>query len=156
VVPTLLDAAELTVPDGLDGRSFLPVLLGKADTHKSHTSAQETSKGIIDGPVHYGIRSIRGERYRYIRNFTPEIEFRNYATKRQPFLSWIKAGKSGDGKAAKLVHDFQHRPAQELYDCETDPWDRSAAKAVWSGWATPGTITGGPRMQVSSWSPWKI
>lgn len=124
VVPTFLEAAGLPVPEGLDGKSFLPVLRGETEKHREHSFSQETSKGIFDGPVHYGIRSIRGERYRYIRNFTPEIAFQNTTTNRQPFLSWIKAGKNGDEKAAKLVHDFQHRPAEEFYDCEADPWNR--------------------------------
>lgn len=124
VVPTFLAAAGLPAPGVLDGKSFLPVLEGKAGKHKSHVFAQETSKGIIAGPVHYGIRSIRGERYRYIRNFTPEVAFRNYPIQRQPFLGWKKRGDEGDAHAAALVHDYQHRPAEELYDCVADPWNR--------------------------------
>lgn len=125
VVPTFLDAAALPIPEVLDGKSFLPVMLGEKDSHKSFTFAQETSKGIIAGPVHYGIRSIRGERYRYIRNLTPEVAFENTTTKHQPFLSWVKAGKNGNEQAAKLAQDYQHRPAEELYDCESDPWNRN-------------------------------
>ncbi|MCW1884944.1 sulfatase [Luteolibacter flavescens] len=124
VVPTFLDAAGLPVPEGLDGKSFLPVLRGQAEKHRDHTYAQQTSKGIIRGPVNYGIRSIRGERYRYIRNLTPEVTFKNAVTPGKIFQSWVKAGEAGDKHAAKLVHDFQHRPAEELYDCDADPWSR--------------------------------
>jgi N-sulfoglucosamine sulfohydrolase len=125
VVPTFLAAAGLPIPEGLDGKSFLPVLLGETGKHREYSFAQETSKGIHSGPVHYGIRSIRGERYRYIRNLTPEVAFQNVTTKGQPFQSWIKAAGRGNETAAKLVHDFQHRPAEELYDCEADPWNRN-------------------------------
>jgi uncharacterized sulfatase len=125
IVPTFLDVAGLPLPEVLDGMSFLPVLLGKVDKHREFTYAQETSKGINRGPVHYGIRSIRGERYRYIRNFTPEVAFRNAVTPGKVFQSWIKAGENGDAHAAKLAHDFQHRPAEELYDCDADPWNRN-------------------------------
>jgi uncharacterized sulfatase len=125
VVPTFLAAAGLPIPEGLDGKSFLPVLLGETGKHREYSFAQETSKGIHSGPVHYGIRSIRGERYRYIRNLTPEVAFQNVTTKGQPFQSWIKAAGRGDETAAKLAHDFQHRPAEELYDCEADPWNRN-------------------------------
>ncbi|WP_052573248.1 sulfatase [Haloferula sp. BvORR071] len=124
IVPTFLEAAELPRPEVLDGKSFLPVLLGKTETHRSYTYSQETSKGIIAGPDHYGIRSVRGERYRYIRNLTPEATFQNTTTKGQPFQSWIKFANNGDEHAAKLVHDYQHRPAEELYDCDSDPWNR--------------------------------
>ena len=120
VVPTLLEAAGLPVPEVLDGKSFLPVLNGGTDRHKSHVFGLQTSKGIIAGPVHYGIRSVRGERYRYIRNLTPEVKFRNYTTRRGLFQGWKKQGPA----AAALARDFQHRPAEELYDCETDPWNR--------------------------------
>ena len=102
------------------------MLRGEAEKHREHSFSQETSKGIFDGPLHYGIRSIRSERYRYIRNFTPEIAFQNTTTNRQPFLSWVKA----DEKAAKLVQHFQHRPAEEFYDCEADPWNRKNLIAV--------------------------
>lgn len=125
IVPTFLDAAGLPLPEVLDGKSFLPVLLGKADKHREFTYAQETSKGIVRGPVHYGIRSIRGERYRYIRNLTPEVAFKNAVTPGKVFQSWIKAGENGNAQAAKLAHDFQHRPAEELYDCDADPWNRN-------------------------------
>jgi N-sulfoglucosamine sulfohydrolase len=125
IVPTFLDAAGLPLPEVLDGKSFLPVLLGKAEKHREFTYAQETSKGINRGPLHYGIRSIRGERYRYIRNFTPDVAFKNAVTPGKVFQSWIKAGENGDAHAAKLAHDFQHRPAEELYDCDADPWNRN-------------------------------
>jgi N-sulfoglucosamine sulfohydrolase len=124
IVPTFLEAAGLPRPEVLDGKSFLPVLEGKADTHREFTYAQETSKGINNGPIHYGIRSIRGTRYRYIRNFTPEVTFQNVVTPGKVFQSWIRAGENGNPLAAKLAREFQHRPAEELYDCEADPWNR--------------------------------
>lgn len=124
VVPTFLEAAGLPLPEGLDGRSFLPVLEGRTEKHREFTYAQQTSKGIYSGPIHYGIRSIRGGRYRYIRNFTPEVAFKNAVTPGKVFQSWIRAGKNGNARAAELVREFQHRPAEELYDCETDPWNR--------------------------------
>ncbi|GAA5120294.1 sulfatase [Luteolibacter yonseiensis] len=124
VVPTFLDAAGLPRPEVLDGKSFLPVLTGGAETHREFTFSQETSKGIIAGPIHYGIRSIRGGRYRYIRNLTPGVTFKNAVTPGKVFQSWVRAAANGDGRAAELTKGFQHRPAEELYDCEDDPWNR--------------------------------
>ncbi|WP_193212072.1 sulfatase family protein [Luteolibacter marinus] len=124
VVPTFLEAAGLKVPDDLDGKSFLPVLRGETGSHKTHVFGLQTSKGIINGPVHYGIRSIRGERYRYVRNLTPGVTFRNAATRGKVFQGWTRRGEAGGKQAAALVHDYLHRPAEELYDCEADPWNR--------------------------------
>ncbi|MCU0872439.1 MAG: sulfatase [Pirellulaceae bacterium] len=125
VVPTVLDAAGLDRPDVLDGRSFLPVLTGAAAAHKSHVFGLQTSRGIIAGPEHYGIRSVRDERYRYIRNLTPEATFQNAATRDSTFETWERMAAGGNEQARRLVNDYQHRPAEELYDCEADPWNRS-------------------------------
>lgn len=124
VVPTLLEAAGLERPAILDGRSFLPVLGGAATTHKSHVFALQTSRGILDGPEHYGIRSVRDARYRYVRNLTPEVTFQCAATREGLFRGWERRAAAGDMQARRLVHDYQHRPAEELYDCESDPWNR--------------------------------
>lgn len=124
VVPTLLEAADLPRPEILDGRSFIPVLTGLAMAHKTHVYGLQTTRGIAGGSECYGIRSVRDVRYRYIRNLTPEATFKNGVTGSYPFKSWRKVAESGDLHAQALVHDYQHRPAEELFDCEKDPWNR--------------------------------
>lgn len=125
VVPTFLDATGITRPDILDGRSFLPVLKGAATTHKTHVFGLQTTRGINGGSDYFGIRSVRNERYRYIRNFTPEMTFQNAATKDPVFITWQQMASTGDANAKQLVHEYQHRPAEELYDCAADPWNRT-------------------------------
>ena len=125
VVPTFLDAASIERPDILDGRSFVPVLIGAATTHKTHVFGLQTTRGIINGSEHYGIRSVRNSRYRYIWNLTAEATFQNAATKDPTFATWKTMADAGDAHAKQLVHDYQHRPTEELYDCEADPWNRT-------------------------------
>ena len=125
VVPTLLEAAGLERPAILDGRSFLPVLTGASMSHKTHVFGLQTTRGINQGSDHYGIRSVRGERYRYVLNLTPEVTFENAATDDATFRSWKERAGSGDENAKRLVHDYQHRPAEELYDTVADPWNRT-------------------------------
>lgn len=125
VVPTFLEAAGIERPDILDGRSFLPVLTGSTATHKTHVFGLQTTRGINNGSDHYGIRSVRDERYRYIRNLTPDATFQNAATKDPTFKTWEKMAAAGHASAQRLVHDYQHRPAEELYDCVADPWNRN-------------------------------
>lgn len=124
VVPTFLEAAGIERPEILDGRSFLPLLTGAASTHKTHVFGLQTTRGIHHGSEYFGIRSVRDARYRYIRNLTPEVTFENAATQDPTFHTWIKMAAEGDEVAKRLVHDYQHRPAEELYDCEADPWNR--------------------------------
>lgn len=125
VVPTFLDAAGLVQPEILDGRSFLPVLRGETETHKTHVFGLQTTRGINDGSEHFGIRSVRDARYRYVRNLTPEAVFQNAATKDPTFDTWRAMAAAGDEQAKRLVHDYQNRPAEELYDGEADPWNRT-------------------------------
>lgn len=39
--------------------------------------------------------------------------------------SWTKAADAGDADATRLVRDYRHRPAVELFDCVEDPWNRN-------------------------------
>lgn len=125
VVPTFLEAADVARPDILDGCSFVPVLTGATTTHKSHVFGLQTTRGVNGGSEYYGIRSVRDVRYRYIRNLTPEATFTNGVTSGYPFKSWKRMADNGDSHAQRLVRDYQHRPAEELFDCESDPWNRT-------------------------------
>jgi len=125
VVPTLLAAAGLPRPDVLDGRSFVPVLTGAARAHKTHVFGLQTTRGINRGSPHYGIRSVRDARYRYVLNLTPEVAFENAATADPIFKTWEEMAAAGDARARRLVHDYRHRPAEELFDCDADPWNRT-------------------------------
>lgn len=121
VLPTFLAAAGAERPDVLEGRSFLPVLLGEAETHKQHVYGIMTTRGIINGSDHFGIRSVRSEKYKYIVNLTPEVPFRNVAMKSDIFQSWVKKADAGDADAGEKVRRYRHRPAEELYDITADP-----------------------------------
>lgn len=125
VLPTLLEAAGAAIPKILDGRSFLPVLRGETDEHKQHVFGIQTTRGVNNGAEHYGVRSARSGEYLYIRNLTPDVVFSCAANKGEPWDSWVRAAQAGDEHAATLVHDYRHRPAEELYDVRTDPWNRT-------------------------------
>lgn len=127
VVPTFIEAAGLERPEILDGRSFLDVLTGVRQTHKQFVFGLQTSSGISNGPEFYGIRSVRDARYRLIRNLTPDAVFQNNVTEegdKFAWKSWQEAATQGDAQARTLLHAYQHRPAEELYDCEADPFNR--------------------------------
>jgi uncharacterized sulfatase len=147
VVPTFLEAAGIERPAVLDGRSFLPVLTGAATTHKTHVYGLQTTRGIINGSDHYGIRSVRNGRYRYIRNLTAEATFQNAATRDPTFKTWERMAAAGDAQARRLVHDYQHRPAEELYDCLSDPWNRNNRIAD----PSLATIRGELREKLDAW-----
>lgn len=119
-LPTFIEAAGGSPEPNLDGKSLLPVLAGKQQ-HKEYVFGEMTTRGIIQGSDHFGIRSVRSKQFKYIWNFTPEITFQNACTHSPEFLSWIEKADQGDESAATLVARYQHRPAIELYDIQADP-----------------------------------
>ncbi|MHC5057680.1 MAG: sulfatase family protein [Planctomycetota bacterium] len=131
VVPTLIDAAggEQPVDDagrGLDGRSFLGVLEGKAREHNEYVYGVHTTRGIISGSPCYPIRSIRTRTHKYIRNLKADSEFRNTliagGDKGGYWLSWVERAKT-DPHAARIVGMYRRRPEDELYNVEKDVYE---------------------------------
>jgi len=127
VLPTYIQLAGGRPPEVLDGKSLMPVLLGQAKEHKQYVFGEMTTRGIINGSEHFGIRSIRSSRFKYIWNFTPEVRFRNACTKSAIFQSWREKA-AGSADAADKVRRYEHRPGEELYDVTKDPyeWDNLA------------------------------
>jgi len=127
LLPTFIDLAGGKEPAILDGRSFLPVLMGTTNHHKDYVFAEQTTRGISNGSEHYGIRRIRSAKYDYILNLTPDATFTNNVTankgKWTTFWPTWKAKAATDPGAEFLVHRFQHRPGVELYDITKDPYE---------------------------------
>ena len=126
VAPTFLAAAGRSTPETMDGKSFLSVLLGEKREHKVYTFGIHTTRGINNGSEVYGVRSCGTKTHRYIRNLHPDATFQNAVTGKGGdrvnfWSSWVKAARSGNDQAARMVAKYQHRPAEELYDVANDP-----------------------------------
>ncbi|MFH5804855.1 sulfatase [Alienimonas sp. DA493] len=134
ILPTLVDAAggdpqQQAGTDGLDGRSFLPVLRGETETHRDRVFATHSGDGSINV---YPSRSLRDGRYKYILNLHPEFKFTSHVTEKHRdtgyWPSWEKKAETVPA-AAEKVKRYQQRPAEELYDLQADPteWNNLAA-----------------------------
>ncbi|MCO6044825.1 sulfatase [Aeoliella sp. ICT_H6.2] len=121
VLPTLVDVAGGETPDDLDGRSFLPVLAGKAETHRDLIFATHSGDGKHND---FASRTVRGDRFKYIRNLESDHVFTSHVTNvvaDSPYWpSWVEKAKTDD-HAAAVVHRYQHRVPEELYDLASDP-----------------------------------
>jgi glucose/arabinose dehydrogenase len=135
VPPTFLDAAgadptkiDTGCPDaegkrGFDGRSFLKVLLGKADHHRDYVFAQHTTVGINGYREPYPMRAVRDARYKLIRNLAAKNTYWIAGIhKGEPLASWQEDAKK-DPELARRMEWLFHRPAEELYDLESDPYE---------------------------------
>ena len=105
--------------------------MGEKKEHKKYVYGIMTTRGINNGSDTFGIRSVRNDRYKYIWNLTPDIEFRNVGMKTNEFLSWEKKAAQGDKDAAEKVKRYRVRPGVELYDIKADPheWENLAGRA---------------------------
>jgi len=126
VTPTFLEAAGLPTPATMDGRSFLPVLLGQRTEHKTYTYGIHTTRGIANGSEVFGVRSCGTKTHRYIRNLHAHARFQNIVTrpggdKADFWMSWLAKAEAGDLHAQRMTYKYHHRPAEELYDVKNDP-----------------------------------
>lgn len=119
-LPTFIEIAGGTLPSELDGRSLVEVFRGK-QSHKQFVFGEMTTRGINSGSDYFGIRSVRSEQYKYIWNFTPDVEFKNACTKSPEFASWQRAAEAGNEDAIAKVERYTRRPPVELYDVVADP-----------------------------------
>jgi arylsulfatase A-like enzyme len=123
LLPTLLEAAGGRAPADIDGRSFLPVLRGETEKHRDRIFAAHSGDGRWNV---YPIRSVRDDRWKYIRNLHPEFAFTTHIDlpgelgQRGYFATWEAAAKH-DAGASAILRRYHARPAEELYDLAADP-----------------------------------
>ncbi len=129
LLPTFIEAAGGKPPKDIDGRSFLSVLIGKAQEHRSvvfgtHTGNDNGGPGIAN---HCPARTIRSATHRYVFNLAPETTFTTHITGCKTgahylphWDSWLEEARTNE-KAARIVQAYQHRPREELFDITNDP-----------------------------------
>ncbi len=127
VVPTLIAAAGGEPIDGLDGRSFLPVLEGKSHKHADVVFGVHTTRGIIDGSPSYPIRSIRTRTHKLVWNLQYDKPFLNILQAGRDrsgyWGSWVTKAEAGDGHAKRTVKHYRWRPQFEFYDLRNDRYE---------------------------------
>ena len=115
--PTLLALAGAPIPAHLQGRVFLGGDMAPAPEYLFFTR-DRTSEGRDR------IRAVRGHRYKYIRNFAPELPYLQFPpdTYWQPAMQalWRRAA-AGALEGAQRQFMAQTKPPEELYDTEADP-----------------------------------
>lgn len=122
--PTLIAAAGGTVPAGIDGRSFLPVLRGESATHREVIFTTHSGDGAMNV---YPIRAIRSGDWKLILNLHPEFAHTTHIDKSPKATSGLAYWKSWfdkaqtDPAAMAIVKRYHERPALELYDLSADP-----------------------------------
>ncbi len=110
VLPTLLETAGVPVPEGVQGRSFLPLLRREPQEVRDAIFAEKTFHSYYDPK-----RCVRTQRFKYIRNFESS------------FLVEVP----GDIQQGAIFRSNVERYSTdrlslvELYDLQADPLERN-------------------------------
>jgi N-sulfoglucosamine sulfohydrolase len=117
LAPTVLSLAGADVPNRMQGRIFLGDRIQPAP--KYVFSARDRMDETFDR-----IRSVRGERYRYVRNFHPELPYMqwlNYLDEMPIQQDWRRLAFAGKLNPVQMQWWSRTKPEEELYDLESDP-----------------------------------
>ncbi len=110
-------AAQIEMPGGFHGHAFLAE---NAPRHDYVVAARDRC-----GDAYDRIRCVRTKRFKYIRNFYPELPYwqtSRYKEVSYPAMRILKELHTKGELTAAQVRFFEARkPAEELYDLEADP-----------------------------------
>lgn len=127
LLPTLIDAGTGQPPRSIDGRSFLPVLLGDRAFHRDRIFTTHTGDGKKNS---FPTRALRVGEWKYIQNLHPEAAFTTHfdqSTARDSSVpvwrEWLRVAED-DPRAAAVVDRYYGRPVEELYNLAEDPLER--------------------------------
>lgn len=118
-MPTVLEAAGLKPVEGMDGRSFLPVLRGE---HQAGRDRVFTMFNQTAGKRDYPMRCLQDKRFGYIFNAWSDgtTVFLSESTGSASFKGMKAAASTDEGIAAR-VEFLDHRVPEEFYDLQADP-----------------------------------
>lgn len=151
LAPTFLEAGGVKAPDGMNGRSLVPVIKseksGQVDPSRNWviTGRERHVAAARDGNLPYPQRSYRTPEFLYIRNFKPDrwplggpigvsetdapaadvLSNNTYAAfpdmDASPTKAWLIAHRNEPEWKWHYNYAFGKRPAEELFDLKKDP-----------------------------------
>lgn len=127
ILPTMIEiAGGMNFPE-MDGTSFLPVLNNPSLKHREILFASHTGDRQMNRTP---MRMVRTDRYKYILNLAPDEIYNTHMNLakdhdggREYWPSWL-TGSFRNAHAASVLWRYHHRPAEELYDTQNDPWEQ--------------------------------
>jgi N-sulfoglucosamine sulfohydrolase len=134
VAPTVLEAAGLEPHAAMTGRSLLRMAAGEREAGRDRIFVErERHANVRAGDLSYPVRAVRTRDYLYVRNFRPD---RWPAGDPQLHVAVGPFGDIDGGPSKTLLLNRRQdpaiarffdlatakRPAEELYDLRSDPW----------------------------------
>lgn len=116
--PTFLDVTKAPGPEGLDGRSFLPLLEGKEQNGREYVFTQIDSKA---GGAAVPMRCVQNENYGYIYNPFSDGEYWYRNNNEGKTMAAMNQAAKTDPAIQARVDLFRYRVPEEFYDLKNDP-----------------------------------
>ncbi len=118
LAPASLNYAGIQIPEHLQGIDFLNDTLMRNYIY----AARNRTDAVVDH-----IRCVRGERYKYIRNYMPEMpymQFGHYKAYRYPMWALMHVLNQRDSLTTEqALYMAPEKPAIEFYDTFEDPYE---------------------------------
>ena len=116
--PTVLDALGLPIPEGLDGRSFLPLLKGQPQEGRERVFTQIDYKA---GGAGVPMRCVQDARWGYLFNAWSDGTTRYRNNNEGLCMKAMVAAAETSPAVAQRVKMFRYRATEEFYDLAKDP-----------------------------------
>ena len=121
--PTMLTLAGAEIPKHMQGQPFLSKdsSTPPAQPRKYVFAARDRMDETFDR-----IRSVRDKRFRYVRNFAPEVPYAaiiNYNEENPTMQAWRETNREGKLTGPAKTFFAKTKPKEELYDCDVDPYE---------------------------------
>ena len=117
LAPTVLSLAGAAVPAHMQGRVMLGATAQPAPPFVF--GARDRMDETYDR-----VRTVRGERYRYVRNFEPDLpyfQYINYMDEMPIMRDWRRLAFEGKLNKTQMLFMSRTKPKEELYDLDADP-----------------------------------
>jgi N-sulfoglucosamine sulfohydrolase len=175
LAPTILEAAGLTPPAEMSGRTLVPLLEGRAQPDRDRVFVERERHAFVRaGNLSYPVRAVRTRDHLYVRNVAPDrwpagdpvmvSSVGPYGdVDHGPSKDFILAYRDDPAIAPFFARAFTKRPAEELYVLQADPHQltnvagdaafataRNQLRATLDAWMRE---TGDPRA-ASAADPW--
>ena len=134
LAPTILEAAQLDIPDAMTGKSLNDIFLGLETKDRSYAfSGKERHTVCREGDLPYPQRSVRDSHFLYIQNLNPDRwpagspkiksshGWKYGDIDLSPTFTYLQGNKKKSTIENFFVFATGKRPAEELFDIINDP-----------------------------------
>lgn len=117
--PTVLSIAGVEIPDHMQGSAFLGKHAGKPRNHIYAARDRMDERYDI-------IRAVRDNRYKYIRNYEPNLPYDQYLSycESWPIMQELRRVEAAGGlNDAQKLFFRDKKPIEEFFDTQNDPYE---------------------------------